>query len=71
MSAFGARSVVGHGRSSLEIAEEKKKIFVFLFSLQGFFFKLKIKSHGFFQLCEKDLLVRGTSSSYCASLRCD
>lgn len=26
MPAFGARSVVGHGRSSLEIAEEQKNI---------------------------------------------
>lgn len=31
----------------------------------------KKKPHGFFELCEEDLLLWGTSSSDCASLRCD
>lgn len=44
MPAIGTRLVVGHGRRSLAIAEEQKKPLVFLFSLQGFFFKLKKKN---------------------------
>lgn len=70
MPAFGAMSVVGHGRSSLKIAEEPKSL---SFSVQParILFQIKKKSHGFFQLCEEDLLLRGTSHSDCASLRCD
>lgn len=43
MSAFGARSVVGHGRSSLEIAEEKKKNLCFSVQPARILFQIKNK----------------------------
>lgn len=70
MPAFGARSVVGHGRSSLEIAEEQKSLSFSVQPARILFQIYRKKSHGFFQLCEEDLLLRSTSSLDCASLRC-
>lgn len=71
MPAFSARLVAGHRRSSLEIAEEQKSLSFFCSACKDSFSKFEKNLHGFFQLCEEDLLLRGTSSSDCASLRCD